>query len=210
MRTIPILMSSTERKYSLLAQTWTYWGCSTFSLQSYKEFGEEFKVAVGSDRNDGPRLCSTGWWWAQAHGLKAGSQFSWAGCLSVKAWVWWVFSILIPVGERRGTRTQTDRFSWGLFMHKSKLKSKHILWRLGAGRPGKWSEVAQLCLTLCNPMECKPTRLLCPWDFSRQGYRSGLPFPSLRAWKIWSNGLIVCPRASSWSLDFRSEGMEAT
>ena len=123
MRIIPILMSRTERKYSLLAQTWTYWGCSTFSLQSYKEFGEEFKVAVGSDRNDGPRLCSTGWWWAQAHGLKEGSQFSWAGCLSVKAWVWWVFSILTPVGERRGTRAQTVRFSWGLFMHKSKLKS---------------------------------------------------------------------------------------
>ena len=26
----------------------------------------------------------------------------------------------------------------------------------------KWSEVAQLCLTLCNPMD---TRLLGPWDF---------------------------------------------
>ena len=24
----------------------------------------------------------------------------------------------------------------------------------------------------------QPTRLLCPWDFSRQGYWSGLPFPS--------------------------------
>ena len=27
------------------------------------------------------------------------------------------------------------------------------------------SEVAQSCLTLCDPMDCKPTRLLCPWDF---------------------------------------------
>lgn len=46
--------------------------CSTFSLQPYKEFGEELSLvkiefgeefkAVGSDRDDGPRLCSTGWW----------------------------------------------------------------------------------------------------------------------------------------------------
>jgi len=25
----------------------------------------------------------------------------------------------------------------------------------------------------------EPTRLLCPWDFSRQKYWSGLPFPPL-------------------------------
>ena len=27
------------------------------------------------------------------------------------------------------------------------------------------SEVAQSCPTLCNPMDCSPTRLLHPWDF---------------------------------------------
>ena len=31
-----------------------------------------------------------------------------------------------------------------------------------------WSEVkvlvAQSCLTLCDPMDCSPTRLLCPWN----------------------------------------------
>ena len=27
------------------------------------------------------------------------------------------------------------------------------------------SEVAQSCLTLCDPMDCEPTRFLCPWDF---------------------------------------------
>ena len=171
------------------------------------EFGEEFK-AVGSDRDDGPRLCSTGWWWAQAHGLKAGSQSHWAGCLSVKAWVWWVFSILTPVGERTGTRAQTDRFSWGFFMHKSKLKSKHILWQLGAGRPGKWSEVAQSCLTLCDPMECKPARLLCPRDFPGKDTGVGCHF------LLWGPGryglLTVCPRTSSWLLDFKSQGMEGT
>ena len=25
--------------------------------------------------------------------------------------------------------------------------------------------VAQLCLILCNPMDCSPPGLLCPWDF---------------------------------------------
>ena len=38
--------------------------------------------------------------------------------------------------------------------------------------------VAQSCLTLCNPMDCSPPRLLCPWGFSRQEYWRGLPFPS--------------------------------
>ena len=33
--------------------------------------------------------------------------------------------------------------------------------------------VAQSCPTLCDPME--PTRLLCPWGFSRQESWSGLP-----------------------------------
>ena len=36
--------------------------------------------------------------------------------------------------------------------------------------------VAQSCPTLCDPMDY-PTRLLCPWGFSRQEYWSGLPFP---------------------------------
>ena len=35
---------------------------------------------------------------------------------------------------------------------------------------------AQLCLTLCNPMDCS-----CTWDFSRQGYWSELPFPTPRS-----------------------------
>ena len=25
-------------------------------------------------------------------------------------------------------------------------------------------KVAQSCLTLCDPMDCKPARLLCPWN----------------------------------------------
>ena len=37
--------------------------------------------------------------------------------------------------------------------------------------------VTQSCLTLCDPMDCSPTRLLCPWGFSRQEYLSKLPCP---------------------------------
>ena len=38
--------------------------------------------------------------------------------------------------------------------------------------------VAQLCPTLHNPVDCKLAKLLCPWDFPRQEYWNGLPFPS--------------------------------
>ena len=36
--------------------------------------------------------------------------------------------------------------------------------------------VTQSCPTLCDLID-KPTRLLCPWGFSRQEYWSGLPCP---------------------------------
>ena len=35
--------------------------------------------------------------------------------------------------------------------------------------------VVQSCPTLWDPINCSPTRLLCPWKFSRQEYWSGLP-----------------------------------
>ena len=38
--------------------------------------------------------------------------------------------------------------------------------------------VTKSCPTLCNPTDCSLSRLLCPWDFFRQEYWSGLPFPS--------------------------------
>ena len=37
--------------------------------------------------------------------------------------------------------------------------------------------VAQLCLTLCDPMDCSPPGFSVH-GYSRQGYWSGLPFPS--------------------------------
>ena len=35
--------------------------------------------------------------------------------------------------------------------------------------------VTQSRLTLCDPRGLEPARLLCPWEFSRQGYWVGLP-----------------------------------
>ena len=36
---------------------------------------------------------------------------------------------------------------------------------------------AQSCWTLCSPVDCSPTRLLCPWGFSSKEYWSGVPCP---------------------------------
>ena len=35
----------------------------------------------------------------------------------------------------------------------------------------------QSCQRLCDPRDCHPARLLCPWGFSRREYWSGLPCP---------------------------------
>ena len=40
------------------------------------------------------------------------------------------------------------------------------------------AKAAQSCLTLCDPVDCSLTRLLCPWGFCRQEYCNGLPCPS--------------------------------
>ena len=38
------------------------------------------------------------------------------------------------------------------------------------------SEVSQLCPTLCDPIDCSPTRLLCPWDFPSKNTGVGCHF----------------------------------
>ena len=38
---------------------------------------------------------------------------------------------------------------------------------------------AQSRATPCNPMDCKPTKLLCPWDFPGKNTGLGCHFPSL-------------------------------
>ena len=58
----------------------------------------------------------------------------------------------------------------------------HFTWStFGHGRVKVKISVTQLCLTLCNPMDCSPLALQDPLSmgFSRQEYWTGLPFPSL-------------------------------
>ena len=43
-------------------------------------------------------------------------------------------------------------------------------------RKGKESEVTQWCPTLCDPMDCSPIRLLCPWDFPGKNTGVGCHF----------------------------------
>ena len=46
---------------------------------------------------------------------------------------------------------------------------------------------------LCNPNRLWPSRLFCSWDFPRQEYWGGFPFPSLR---------IFLTQGPSWSRDW--------
>ena len=51
----------------------------------------------------------------------------------------------------------TPLYLYWLVFEKSLKANRHplVLWMCSA---------AQLCPALCNPMNCKPTRFLCPWD----------------------------------------------
>ena len=72
--------------------------------------------------------------------------------------------------------------SWAVFLLLwSRIVQVKLLFYLGC--PGalvikKWSEVAQSCLTLCNPVDCIAHEVPPPMGFSRQEYWSGLPLPS--------------------------------
>ena len=46
-----------------------------------------------------------------------------------------------------------------------------------------------LVSALCDPMECKPNRLLWPWGLSRQEYRSGFPCPT--PWDLPNPGIYI-------------------
>ena len=62
----------------------------------------------------------------------------------------------------------------------------------GKGREGK---VAQSCPTLCDPMDCSLPGSQ-SMGFSRQDYRSGLPFPSPESWGVGCyfclSHLLIC------------------
>ena len=53
------------------------------------------------------------------------------------------------------------------------------------------TEVAQSCLTLCNPVDCIADQAPLSMEFSRHEYWSGLPFPFL--------GDLLNPGIEPWS-----------
>ena len=57
-------------------------------------------------------------------------------------------------------------------------------------------KVAQSCLTLCDPMDCKPARLLCPWN--SPGKDTGMDSCSLLQAASWI--LLPYPRRSPGDL----------
>ena len=68
-----------------------------------------------------------------------------------------------------------------------------------SSHPIKWSEVAQLCLTLCDPLDCSPVAHQAPpsMGFSRQEYWSELPFSSPE--DLPNPGIEL--RSSTWQAD---------
>ena len=52
------------------------------------------------------------------------------------------------------------------------------------GEKKEKNEVAQWYPTLCNPMDCSPTKLLCPWDFPGKDTGVGCHFLLQRIFPI--------------------------
>ena len=71
--------------------------------------------------------------------------------------------------------------------------------------------VTQSCSTLCNPVDCSPSKLLCPWSFLGKNFRvafstSGdLPDPGMEpaslASPVLAGGFLpMCPLGSPWDI----------
>ena len=78
------------------------------------------------------------------------------------------FSLLSPVIS----------VTWTEKNEKQKLQTHICLTKKSLSSDESESEVAQLCLTLCDPMACNLHQAPPSMEFSRQEYWSGLPFPS--------------------------------
>ena len=81
---------------------------------------------------------------------------------------------LLPITPNKGSREVSQRqlslsfslwFSVGLFWFPSASSDTSV-------------KVAQLFLTLCDPMDCSLPGSPCPWNFPGKNTGSGLPFPS--------------------------------
>ena len=60
--------------------------------------------------------------------------------------------------------------------------------------------VTQLCLTLCNTMDCSSPRSSLSMEFSRQGYWNGLPFPPSRLRDRTQVSCIACRFFTIWAI----------
>ena len=114
----------------------------------------EFEQALGAGDGQGGLLCCSPW---SCKELDMTEGLNWLTDLEKG------FS-----GER-----QANLFPISLRIFHSLLRS--IQSKMNKRK--KWSEVAQLCLTLCDPMDCSLPGCSVH-GFSRQEYWSGLPFPS--------------------------------
>ena len=100
-------------------------------------------------------------------------------------------------GETMGTVTDfiflgsKNHCGWWLQPWNQKML---VPWWKSYGKPWKESdsEVTQSCPTLCDPMDCKPTRLLCPCDFPGKSTRVGCHFllQGIFPTKGWNPGLL--------------------
>ena len=57
------------------------------------------------------------------------------------------------------------------------------------------SEVAQLCPTLCNPMDCTAFQALPSMEFSRQEYWTGLPFQGYSYFPLFPDETVSTQKA---------------
>ena len=62
------------------------------------------------------------------------------------------------------------------------------IYKLYCESPQSWS-------TLCEPMDCSAPWILCPWDFSRQEYWSGLPCPPAGVFPTQGSNPGIEPRS---------------
>ena len=77
-------------------------------------------------------------------------------------------------GRQRSNFAEYFRLRKRVIIHVFVLNAMKSQWRRKKKR--KWSR--SVVSNSLWPYGLKPTRLLCPWGFSRQEYWSGLPFPS--------------------------------
>ena len=94
-----------------------------------------------------------------------------------------------PQGFLYSTCSGKNKWRWGWWESKANtgvytvyLLQRAIQWMMaGESRAGFpilpicaiLCLLAQSCSALCDPMDCSPSRFLCPWGFFRQEYRSG-------------------------------------